>query len=498
MKLESTGVIKTPSAVDADVQASQQKHHTLPFALILLSFGYLLLASTSGFDWIDSWHDEQRAAQAIVLLVICMAFAVAVFTGRVGRIQLSVLLLSAFAIGAISAGRSDHLQAALAELGLWLSLLVFAQFAAATVRTNQQRCVKWLPRMVLLLSAAHVIGVLSRYVAAIELRGPMDQLVLLLGYANPRFPSALYALLMPFLAMLVTTGSERRDLRAISSVVLAFLWCLNMALETRAVFFSYLLGAPAIVLLLGWRNARSFVFVMAATALAGLLLYLVLFIGVPRWIVDGIALSGRSDSLLSPNGRQLLLISSWESIKSAPLLGIGPMAFAAIPHVWAAHPHNWVLQIAAEWGLPAAVLVVTAVIKFVLTKGRVVRNQALDSAVALPISMAAFASVAVGLIYGLVDGNLLMPVSQTAFFLFLGILMGSAPSRNVIDERALSRTGSNYAIALGSLVGLYFFISYAVTTFPHQEQSRLEYHRVYVADRFFVPRFWEQGLLMSQ
>lgn len=469
------------------------------FALLLLPFGYVLLASTSGFNWIDSWHDEQRAVQAGILLVICLAFAVTAFSGWIGRIRPSALLLGSFVLGTVSAIRSSHVQAGLAELGLWLSLLVLALFVTAVIRAHQQLCLKWLPRIILLLALAHVTGILARYAAAIELQRPMDSLVLLLGYANPRFPSALYALLMPFLASLTMTGSERRGLRVISGMSLAFLWCFNLALETRAVFFAYLLGLPLVAFMLGWRNARPLVSVFIATAVAGLLMYALLFIGLPKWAGAGLELAGRTDSLLSPNGRQLLFASSWESIRSAPFLGIGPMAFAAIPHVWAAHPHNWVLQVAAEWGIPAAILVVVAVVRFIVLKGKAVRMQAEHAAPVVPMLTAAFMSVVVGLIYGLVDGNLLMPVSQTAFFLCLGILMGSAPERVAANEpRGSNTVFTRHALALAILVGLYAFVSYAIETLPQQEAARREYHRIYSADRFFVPRFWEQGLLLSR
>ena len=40
-----------------------------------------------------------------------------------------------------------------------------------------------------------------------------------------------------------------------------------------------------------------------------------------------------------------------QELRSSPWLGIGPMQFAALASVVGAHPHNWPLQVAAEWGL---------------------------------------------------------------------------------------------------------------------------------------------------
>ena len=52
---------------------------------------------------------------------------------------------------------------------------------------------------------------------------------------------------------------------------------------------------------------------------------------------------------------------SWSGF-SHPLLGIGPMQFAALRSQVGAHPHNWPIQIAAEWGFPATVILLVLII----------------------------------------------------------------------------------------------------------------------------------------
>jgi len=65
--------------------------------------------------------------------------------------------------------------------------------------------------------------VATRYAAAIRLGRGIDFDVLILGYANPRFPSALLALLIPFIAFVAGDSKEYRSLRIASVIVLKFI-----------------------------------------------------------------------------------------------------------------------------------------------------------------------------------------------------------------------------------------------------------------------------------
>jgi O-antigen ligase len=463
-----------------------------------LCAAYLALAPTIGFSLVASWHDEQRVVQLMVLLA-CALFAVVVAARRsVARGGASLLLSIALGLAAISAVHSENVTAGLAEVGLWVSLLLLASTIAIYVSADRAQSVKLVPRVALLITIAHIVGILARYMGAMHLRQPPDALVVLLGYANPRFPSALYALLIPFLVELTASASERRVMRWTSALALMLLWCFNVALETRAIAFSYLVGLITIVCMLGWQPIRRFVGVLVVSAVAGVALYLLLFQLLPVLWVGEAATLVRTDPILSPNGRQFLLASSWDAMRSAPFLGIGPMGFAAIPHVWAAHPHNWILQAASEWGIPATLFLVLAVGLFLVRQTREVRSQLLVSPSFRSLALPAYVSVVIGLIYGLVDGNLIMPVSQTAFFVVLGALIGATSLSRVLQAEPDSISSLSRllvpVVGLGAILALAHF---AVATYPQREKERREYHLTYAPDRFFVPRFWEQGLLLN-
>ena len=118
--------------------------------------------------------------------------------------------------------------------------------------------------------------------AAVNLDRAIDLDVLILGYANPRFPSALHAVLIPFLALLSWRKQNCRSLRAGAAVVLSLLWAINLGLGTRGIWFAYAIGIPVTVLLVGWRQLARPLAILALTAVAGVGLYFILFSIAPR------------------------------------------------------------------------------------------------------------------------------------------------------------------------------------------------------------------------
>lgn len=458
--------------------------------LVSLWYVYVLLAPTSGFYWVDSWHNEQRAVQIVLLITT----AVAMTALAVDRSWLQVVppppstLVVLVGIGCVSALLSARQLDAFAEVALHVLLALVVMLIAAAARQVGAAAAKMACRAVLFVGAAHVVGVAVRYGAAISLDKPLDLELLLLGYANPRFPSALYALLFPFLAATQLDRAERMDLRACAALVAALLWAINIGLGTRAIWLAYALAAPILVFAVGWRPVWPALRTVGATMAAGIGMNLLLFKGIPEWLGTGEVIPSRLDNLTTLSARELLYSSAWEAVRSAPLLGIGPMQFAAIPGVWAAHPHSWALQLAAEWGLPALAMGVLAVVAFLRRVASAIRTSADSAGLMLP----ALGATLVALLVGLVDGNLVMPVSQTATAMAFGLLIGSLPPPQARDGAALSKLTLALGITASAILG-----SYCARTLPVQESVEARYRQQYPA-RPLWPRFWQQGFLQEE
>jgi hypothetical protein len=100
------------------------------------------------------------------------------------------------------------------------------------------------------------------------------------------------------------------------------------------------------------------------------------------------------------------------------------------------------------------------------------------------------AAVIIGIVYGLVDGNLVMPVSQTAFALTVGILLGTTP--NTPKVAPFSRFAGAGTLVMISAACLAY---YTVLTLPQQQENERTWRSISTHPNL-APRFWQQGLLL--
>ena len=163
------------------------------------------------------------------------------------------------------------------------------------------------------------------------------------------------------------------------------------------------------------------------------------------------------------------------------------MQFAALASRVGAHPHNWPLQIAAEWGLPALGLLAFAVFKLRDAIRRTVASEQSFTALTL--------TAMVALSLGLVDGNLTMPVSQIGATFAVGMLIGAATWNEPRRESRRTSAAFMVATAFVAVVASGIVIEFAARTLPDQSRSIPNFHQRY-PDAWLVPRFWEQGNLL--
>src|SRR5690606_14553016 len=89
-------------------------------------------------------------------------------------------------------------------------------------------------------------------------------------------------------------------------------------------------------------------------------------------LVDTTAVEFRLDEF-GLSGRGALWQDALEMLYQNPALGGGPMTFAGLHHRLGSHPHSSVIQLASEWGLVAAILVILLVARGVWIFGRACR-----------------------------------------------------------------------------------------------------------------------------
>ncbi len=403
---------------------------------------------------------------------------------RLARLGLTAIVL----LGLAASLHAEHTPAALQEWatlgGLGLCVLILAaayQAHAKIVRIG-------LAITIILSSGWYLLQFLVGLLAAVtEDLAPVWPLPLF-GFANVRFLAHYQLGLLPLLGWAVLYF-RRPLLRALTGTLFV-LWC-------SLLWYSLGRGAPLalitamvlIAVILRGRGLR-FLALMAAGLLLGSLLAWI-FLQFPHWM-------GASE-LRAPTGhvmstedpaRLFLWQRALESILEHPLLGIGPMHYAAVPNPIAAHPHNSLLQIGAEWGLPVLVLVLVlgtmGLWQWFRLLLREPKPRTATFRLAITLGLLSLAALS------LVSGVIVMPLSQLLLTFFIALALGEwLMSKQDADADAAAAgmaRGFTVLLALSSLA------VHAIVTWP-QIAYRLEHADYVLAQPKAVhgPRFWVQG-----
>jgi putative inorganic carbon (hco3(-)) transporter len=212
-------------------------------------------------------------------------------------------------------------------------------------------------------------------------------------------------------------------------------WLLFFMLGTRGTLLACAVAFP-LTYLYYRRQSLPWLRWQAWAVFGGLSLYLLFYVLLPK--IFGIAatsalsqgFAGRD--FTTSTGRLKLWSVAIEMSGQHPWLGVGPMHYADDAVSYAAHPHNAILQIAAEWGLPALVIVL---ILFVI--GLRVWLHAGPGSVAgheqnqeEKLQPALFAALLTAAVHAMFDGIIVTPVSLTMMTLVLGWMIGITCARS--------------------------------------------------------------------
>ncbi|KPV41422.1 hypothetical protein AN478_02265 [Thiohalorhabdus denitrificans] len=408
---------------------------------------------------------------------------------RIGRLGLILF----FVLGLPSAGLAAKPQAALLEWAWFLALFQLSMAVAAALELTPRTGAGIL--MVGLLGGitAYSGGFMDHYVWATWVRGNSIEWIGPFGrFANVRFFSQVQTLTLPLLAATVLLAARfSRTLFWLLAVIAAFWFAMLFATGTRGTWVGVL---GAMVILVFFPRAWAWQKVNLSLLTGGGLLYFLIFSGQSPGVE-------RTASKLSgdPSGESRLQL--WEhaldAIAQAPWLGQGPMHYAlGGGPPGSAHPHNSLLQIGSEWGLPALFLLVILSAWGLLRFFRQETGQ-LSSAVghgggaAQIIHTALLASLLAGLGHSLVSGIIVMPASQFLLAVIAASLWSYEPLPKSVKTASLKGGGS--AAFLG-IVALPPILIMAIT-FPHipQLHKAETLHQELIGPR--NPRFWLQGRL---
>lgn len=456
---------------------------------------YLIVTTSFSFSGNLNWHDEQRLGAALLLLLLFLGWGCAQIHSRLQGIFFSFIPSSVIAsliffafLGAISAAMSQFPRWAFLEVA-WLLALMAGILFIANLRFDAGEV---FDRIVFAIVVASCLLYLLNFFAvyATLFAGiPLIAWDMFHGFSNPRFFGQFQTMTLPFLALLVFYAKTIMH-KIGAFALLGAWWMLSFASGTRGTWLSMLV-ALVMVSIVGKTAGRLWTRLQIYGVVIGLALYSFLFYVVPDLLGTKGLLINRLPNITGLSLRDVLWSRAWDMILTNPLLGVGPMNFATQPNGIGAHPHNSVLQIAAEWGIPALSLAGGVILLgfFRLAQYLGKYEQQVSSQIMLPIAL--FGALIAAATQSLVDGIIVMPYSQILLILLYGWSIGwyYTSGSQVSTVRACS-----FRIIGMALTSVLLLVVIACTAFPeamHLQQREQEFKMKH--GDYFLPRFWRQG-----
>ena len=305
------------------------------------------------------------------------------------------------------------------------------------------------------------------------------------GFSHVRFLNQVQTWTLPLMVLPAVLVPVRfRFIRWALMALASAWWMLLFATGGRGT--SVATGVAFLVVLVLFRkHAFSWLRLQSIALLSGAALYGVFF---KVLVSSNVSLLERS--MTNATGRWIFWERAWDLIAAHPLLGVGPMHYAASVTELAAHPHNAVLQWAAEWGVPAAVFAVGLVGWGLLACFRGYRRtfEHSDSTTRM-VRVAVTASLVAAAVHALFSGIIVMPLSQLLMAAIVGWAWGLCGSGEA--ARAMGYRRLLCLVVGAALAATVWGVAPGAFALNENQAAYIDT----VQPDALRPRFWQQGYI---
>ncbi|MCY7314070.1 MAG: O-antigen ligase family protein [Rubrivivax sp.] len=441
-------------------------------------------------------HDLARLAE-ILLGIVCALVLVVLPRRRFvvpGSAAQPALIGALLVLALASAALAAQPRMAFRELAVLTGLIAVVLVIAETPRIDR------VARTVVCFASALYVCVITLIIIAATIAGQeVNRAELFVGYDNYRFYNHVQTAALPLTVMSAALASfsagNARWMKIAAWVASAGGFAMLYATMGRGTLVG--IAVAAIVVTIAFRSAAlPLMRTLAIAAVAGAVYFVFLFFVLPLMV--GVAPAAHADFYGAREGSAQVRLMLWgialEHVRSAPWLGIGPMHYAHYPTGDASHPHNIYLQIAAEFGIPALLLMLTLTVIAARRFSTLIRA-CRDPEQRLCGMGLYLACIAVA-IDGLFSGNFVMPVSQVWIAFTLGWSLAWMRGQGVSSSKQAPNTaGASMRWRLPMAVMLALQLWLVVDVWP--EAIRLEPYLHDAMNRFpsptMNPRFWSHG-----
>jgi putative inorganic carbon (hco3(-)) transporter len=398
------------------------------------------------------------------------------------------LLATALALGFCSAVTSSLPIWSMIEWMLAVQLLVVAAAVATARLTAQETTDLALLGAISFSALAYTAVLVLEYLSVVLTSDVVDLAAIHPRFSNPRFAGQMFTLVLPLLIAASCLPGKLQYAGTVSAVILVGF---TLSQGTRGTWLSLLCGAAALIAVRPpdfQRYLRRF----TAVATFGVLAYVVQ-VQAPQMlgkeVITGLSRATSVYTFTHDSGRLLIWQSAVHEAMDRPVLGIGPMNFAAVQDGIVSHPHNIALQLASEWGLPAALALVVLYSSLLLQFGRISRA-GLGSTQQV-IFCGLLASLVGAAVQSLLDGVFVVPTSQMTIFVLAGWAAGILASSRPATVAPLAQATIPLRRLAGSCVIVTAVGLSAVALHPSHQITALKSHYC----NGMNPRFWMNGAI---
>lgn len=460
-------------------------------AVTVLMLSLSLALSVDLISWL-SFYDEKRVIQLVALLLfIGLAFP---YWGdifpRAGAvvswIKYSILIIVVLAC--LSVWGAQYKRYALLESALFLMLFI-STYLFACIAARDFRFVFTVVIALLLAGVFYYVLVSGVYYVSALIGGDIPTWqTILYNFSNVRFLNQVQIWVLPVLLAFIWRRPQLPGLVLWLTYFSIVGWVV-LLINSSGAGVAISLAAALVFVAFMSRPARQFSFyslkiIVIAFALHWFLMYL-----IPELVNGNGSFSDKVVNNLSLALRDHLWVAAWHQIVESPVLGIGPMHYAANDVAFAMHPHNALLQLAAEWGLPATLILVLLIGYgfwrwLWLVMGKLKTSE--DRPGLQEVQMIALTASMVGAaVLSMASGIVVMPLSQLCFVVIIGLVLAlyrmSEVQQVIVGVTRVRMAGFGLLVVLTGAT-----LVWAVA--PDIKQRWLG-----VASDSAFPRFWQHG-----
>ncbi|MES2546198.1 MAG: O-antigen ligase family protein [Pseudomonadota bacterium] len=436
------------------------------------------------------FNDSQRLLELLLLALVLLHFILL----RINTIkfplkknlQYAFYLLIAFAL--ISTLWAKSPRHATIEVSIFAGLSYLTLFIVNLINENKALLIKSLNYIlwasIILYMLSFYVGYFSAIISGTPLHWPSP----FNGFNNIRSFNQYQLWLIGIIALPLLTVNHNKNTQFWLYFSLTSWWVLLFYSASRGVLLAWLVGV-VITAIIYKKHAWPLLRIQFINILSGFAGYFLLFKLIPS--LNGLMVITGTIARISTSDRTALWLECLKFIQENPIFGIGPMN-APWHDSKMLQPHNSLLQLGSEWGLPST-FIILAMTGYCLAKWLKKFNiKTLESQSRLDKNLAVilFFTITTNAAYSLVDGVIVMPISQVLMFSIIGLMIGHYTQGNLpnpIENSTIGRFKFRQVFALIVLVSLIW------STLPEVIQGLSGYKRGFsMGPNTINPRIWLQ------